>query len=118
MYEELKRALPDASGGAAPGAALFAAGAASKAVATTVTYPYQVIKTRVQQRLAVGGAALRPYRGLLDTTRAILAHEGPRGFYKGFGANLLRVAPQSAVTLVVYEWALGALRRAGGWGGG
>lgn len=88
--------------------ALFAAGAASKAVATTVTYPYQVIKSRLQQRF-LGPEHERPYKGFADTVRKILTHEGPRGFYKGFGANLLRVAPQSAVTLVAYENALAAL---------
>lgn len=31
--------------------------------------------------------------------------EGFRGFYRGFLANALRVAPQSALTLVVYEQA-------------
>lgn len=87
--------------------ALFAAGAASKAVATTVTYPYQVIKSRIQQRHA-GPENEHPYRGFLQTVRKIGANEGLRGFYRGFTANLLRVAPQSAVTLVAYEKALAA----------
>lgn len=30
-------------------------------------------------------------------------NEGTFGFYKGMSANLLRVAPASALTLVVYE---------------
>jgi solute carrier family 25 folate transporter 32 len=38
---------------------MLSAGAASKAVATTVTYPYQVIKSRIQARNSV-------YTGILD----------------------------------------------------
>jgi solute carrier family 25 folate transporter 32 len=129
---------PGGGGGVSSGA-LFAAGAASKAVATTVTYPYQVIKARVQQRRAAvavvpqaaavggGGGAIgsggggagsalpaHPYTGFVRTVATMWAREGPRGFYRGFGANLLRVAPQSAVTLAAYEYALGALEAVGG----
>jgi hypothetical protein len=103
------------------GAYLFAIGAASKAVATTATYPYQVIKSRIQQRFA--GAP--EYTGLLETAAKIFQREGAAGFYKGFAANLLRVAPQSAVTLLAYEYikagldaAAAASATAGGGGGG
>jgi solute carrier family 25 (mitochondrial folate transporter), member 32 len=92
----------------------FVFGAVSKAAATTATYPYQVVKSRMQQRLQVeegaagGGAASstsspRPYGRFLPSVQTIWRNEGARGFYKGFAANLLRVAPQSAVTLVAYE---------------
>lgn len=106
MYEELKAAaaVHGASSGAAAATFLFAAGAVSKAVATTVTYPYQVVKARLQQRLA-GTAAAGAYTGFLDVVRKTWAAEGAAGFYKGFAANILRVAPQSAITLVVYEYA-------------
>lgn len=83
------------------GSYLFAAAAVSKAIATTATYPYQVIKARLQQRFA--DAASREYTGFLDAVRKIWRHEGGRGFYRGFTANILRVAPQSAVTITVYE---------------
>ena len=90
---------------------LFAMGAASKAVATTVTYPYQVVKSRMQQRPVSGaeGASAAAYRGFWTTVAATARHEGARGFYRGFAANLVRVAPQSAITLLVYERIRGAL---------
>ena len=52
--------------------------------------------------------------GLLAASREAVEtarREGVAGFYKGFGANLLRVAPQSAVTLVAYESVKDALNR-------
>lgn len=113
--------------GTASTSALFLYGAVSKAVAVTATYPYQVIKSRIQQALPTttaapatpgapgadsAAASSRPYRGVLDAARRMVAHEGVRSFYKGFGTNLLRVAPQSAITLSSYEWIRAALDRA------
>lgn len=97
VYELLKRGGSEGGGGGV--AQLFGAGLLSKAAATLLTYPYQVTKSRLQQRF-VGAPE---YTGFLDVVRKMRAREGARGFYKGFAANLLRVAPQSALTLVVYE---------------
>jgi len=102
VYELLKRSSGEGGGGGSGGggfAHLFGAGLLSKAAATLLTYPYQVTKSRLQQRFA--GAP--EYTGFLDVVKKMWAREGSRGFYKGFAANLLRVAPQSALTLVVYE---------------
>ena len=108
LFEELKRARGPAAGEA--GAAfVFAAAAASKAVAALATYPYQVIKARVQQRVAAG--AQREYAGLLDSAAKIARFEGAAGFYKGFLPNVLRVAPQSAITITVYEAVRGVFAR-------
>lgn len=103
-YEYLKAELP-AARGEDDSARLFAFGLASKAAASLATYPYQVVKSRVQQRFE----GEREYRGLLDALRKIAAREGLRGFYKGFVANVLRVMPQSALTLLAYERVRAAL---------
>jgi len=67
----------------------------------------QVIKARLQQRFA--DVSHREYTGFADAVRKIWRHEGGRGFYKGFGANILRVAPQSAITISCYEGVKGLL---------
>jgi len=123
VYEELKARFPPpppaASAGGASGAGagpfalsasaqIFVFGAASKAAAVCVTYPSQVVKARLQQRLVDGAPA---FAGLADCVRRTARLEGVRGFYRGFAANLLRVAPQSALTLVVYEEVKRALDR-------
>jgi hypothetical protein len=120
VYEELKaRFPPPPAAGAAGGAGaspfalsasaqIFVFGAASKAAAVCVTYPSQVVKARLQQRLVDGAPA---FAGLADCVRRTAQLEGVRGFYRGFAANLLRVAPQSALTLVVYEEVKRALDR-------
>lgn len=90
-----------------------ALGFLSKLVATTVTYPYQVMKARLQQReiLVADEAssvfrAQAKYRGMLDCVKQIVKYEGLVGFYKGYLANCIKVAPSAAITFAVYEQAL------------
>ncbi|KAL1980578.1 hypothetical protein VTN96DRAFT_3946 [Rasamsonia emersonii] len=70
----------------------------SKVFAGCITYPYQVLRTRLQ---AYDAALV--YRGVWDATRKIWHNEGVGGFYKGLGPNLLRVLPNTWVTFLVYE---------------
>lgn len=80
------------------------------------TYPYQVIKARIQQ----GGEAAKKYTGILDCGRQIIRYiivlilyviflrletsrEGVYGFYKGFTPNLIKVLPTGAITFAAYE---------------
>ncbi|KAJ5358562.1 uncharacterized protein N7496_010975 [Penicillium cataractarum] len=70
----------------------------SKVFAGCVTYPYQVIRSRLQTY-----EAHILYRGVLDAMGQIWAKEGIAGFYKGLGPNLLRVLPSTWVTFLVYE---------------
>ena len=97
-YEFMKREFASKPG-EDDSARLLAFGVSSKAAAAFTTYPYQVIKARVQQRFD----GTPEYRGLVDCAQKIMRREGARGFYKGFVANILRVAPQSALTLLAYE---------------
>jgi solute carrier family 25 folate transporter 32 len=89
-------------------------GAIAKIAASTVTYPLQVIKARMQQRsesleITADGevrAVQRHYRGMTDTCKRILHQEGGLGFFKGLVPNAIRVAPGAAITFVVYEGVL------------
>jgi len=80
----------------------FGTGACSKICATVSTYPYQVVKARLQMRPNKGEPP--PYVGVLNTIRRIWSSEGGLGFYRGCGLNLLRVTPSSALTLATYEF--------------
>ena len=73
-------------------------GGFSKVIAGTLTFPYQVIRTRLKEY-----GAQRVYRGLWDAVRITWTAEGLRGFYRGLTPNLIRVMPSSAVTFLVYE---------------
>jgi len=70
----------------------------SKIFAGSLTYPYQVIRARLQTY-----DADKTYKSARDVVNQVWKQEGLPGFYKGLGPNLLRVVPSSCVTFVVYE---------------
>tara|TARA_A100001035_G_scaffold224408_1_gene185071 strand:- start:568 stop:735 length:168 start_codon:yes stop_codon:yes gene_type:complete len=43
------------------------------------------------------------YDGVVDCIRKSLAADGPRGLYRGFGANLLKVLPSTSISYAVYD---------------
>jgi solute carrier family 25 folate transporter 32 len=100
--------------------AVTAAAFASKLAAAVSTYPAQVVRARLQQRFDVqpGRPAELIYRSAWGAATVTLQREGFGGFYKGLLPSLLRVMPQSAVTLVVYERVAAALEARFGGGGG
>ncbi len=65
-------------------------------------------RSRLQQRFDLGRT--RAYRSTWEVVRLTWQGEGLRGFYKGLGPALVRVMPQSAITLVAYENVLQLLK--------
>ncbi|KAL6779797.1 hypothetical protein ACKKBG_A13760 [Auxenochlorella protothecoides x Auxenochlorella symbiontica] len=76
-------------------------GALSKLSASVATYPSQVIRSRLQQRVDPSRSVR--YVGVAHALRLTLRREGLAGLYRGLAPNVLRVMPQSAITFVVYE---------------
>ena len=79
--------------------AYLALSAVSKVFAVSTTYPYQVVRFRIQSKN-------EQYRGVLQSAKLIARNEGVHGFYKGLLPSILRVTPATCVTMVVYEYAL------------
>ncbi|KAL8575033.1 hypothetical protein ACOMHN_063565 [Nucella lapillus] len=73
---------------------LFAA--TSKMFAACLTYPYQVIRSRLQDQHRV-------YKGVIDVCQQIVRKESYRGFYKGFSAYMLHVTPNICIVFLLYE---------------
>lgn len=75
-------------------------GAVSGAMAQTASYPFEVIRRRMQ----VGGIT-QPNRWLQwgETVHAIWASSGWRGFYVGLSIGYLKVIPMTAVSFAVWQ---------------
>ncbi|CAD7078631.1 unnamed protein product [Hermetia illucens] len=70
--------------------------AISKLIAAAVTYPYQVIRARLQDHH-------HTYEGAWDCMKKTWRYEQWKGFYKGIIPNLTRVVPATMITFVTYE---------------
>lgn len=127
-YEELKKLrieqrrrkslLPGGGGGSGGSAPAAAAGAPvhwsasetiamsilSKSFASLTTYPYQVVRSRMQ---ASHGARVSLRRVLATTWR----EEGLRGFYRGVCINVVKVMPAACTVFLVYEQVGGYMKR-------
>ncbi|CAI4228608.1 unnamed protein product [Auanema sp. JU1783] len=68
----------------------------SKVIATTAIFPYQVLRTRVQDH-NVNNV------NVLQTSKNIIGKEGLKGFYKGCLMANIRLLPAAVVTFLTYE---------------
>jgi len=102
LYERLKRltAKTEGRGGAMEWVGMIGSAGTAKCVASLITYPHEVLRTRLRQPLVDGKVK---YTGLVQTLRLVIHEEGARSLYGGLSAHLMRVIPNAAVMFFIYE---------------
>ncbi|XP_058099440.1 uncharacterized protein LOC131243846 [Magnolia sinica] len=76
----------------------FAGGGLAGITAASITYPLDLIRTRLTAQTNVAY-----YRGISHALHTIFRDEGITGLYKGLGPTLLGVGPSIAISFAVYE---------------
>jgi hypothetical protein len=80
---------------------LFLAGSIAGTGQITITYPAEVVFTR----LTISGSSVSAtrYSGIVDCITQTLRQEGPRAFYNGYSATLISGVPYVALQMSCYE---------------
>ncbi|KAI8871243.1 mitochondrial carrier [Ramicandelaber brevisporus] len=84
----------------------FGAAATAKLTACLITYPHEVLRTRLREApvaTSPNQVATPKYTGLVQCARTIVAEEGWRRLYSGLAAHLTRVVPNAAIMFFCYE---------------
>ncbi|KAF9010701.1 mitochondrial carrier domain-containing protein [Cyathus striatus] len=79
----------------------LACGALAGSISQTLTYPFDVLRRKMQV-IGIQGGSIK-YNGALDALQSIVRTEGIAGLYRGLWPNLLKVAPSAATAFFTYE---------------
>lgn len=96
FYDQVKSALLDTPYFKDDPVLHFVSSLIAGAMATTLTQPLDVLKTRVMN------AKPGEFKGLWDVVK-VTAELGPAGFFKGFVPAFVRLGPQTIITFLLLE---------------
>lgn len=88
---------------------LLMSGAAASACGQLVSYPLQLVRTRLQAQGMKGRPVL--YKGVLDCFRKTLKADGFLGLYRGIAPGFMKSIPSCMISFTVYDSARSQLRR-------
>ncbi|KAF7298217.1 hypothetical protein HMN09_01043600 [Mycena chlorophos] len=81
----------------------LACGALAGGISQCLTYPFDVLRRKLQVSGMRSSGLNIQYTGAIDAMRGILKTEGFIGLYRGLWVNVLKVAPSVATSFFTYE---------------
>ncbi|KAG7446504.1 mitochondrial carrier [Guyanagaster necrorhizus] len=81
----------------------LACGALAGSISQTLTYPFDVLRRKMQVTGMRSSGLGIAYSGAFDALTGIVRTEGVGGLYRGLWPNLLKVAPSIATSFFTYE---------------
>jgi len=88
---------------------ILACAAASKIVASSIAYPHESLRSRLQEQ-SHKAIQEKKYIGVFDCAKKLMKQEGFGAVYQGLQLTLLRTVPASMITLTTYEYTLRYLK--------
>ncbi|KAJ1812745.1 hypothetical protein LPJ75_003503 [Coemansia sp. RSA 2598] len=107
-YEVLRKFFTPEGEAAPSGTRKLICGALAGCCAQTITYPFDVLRRRMQVT-SMSGINYK-YASTFDAVRQMIKSEGVLGLYRGLVPNYLKVAPAIGVSFWSYELAKDALK--------
>jgi solute carrier family 25 phosphate transporter 23/24/25/41 len=108
LFTYLRDRYKEKQGKEAGPLALLLCGIGSSSIAMWVTYPLQLIRTKMQAQTVEGAEKFRSAR---DCVQKTIKRDGMRGLYKGLLPNFLKGVPAIAISYTVFETTKQALQR-------
>lgn len=103
MYEKIKSYIAKRDNCCVdnlPASDVAVGSAVSKVFASSLTYPHEVIRSRLQEQ---GHHSEKRYSGVVDCVRKVYHQDGIQGFYRGCATNLIRTTPAAVITFTSFE---------------
>ncbi len=102
IYEDVKKQLKHYRDQKFHSTDFVFASVASKLTATLLMYPHEVMRTRLREDIKNTDGRLK-YRNFVQALITVAKEEGVAGLYGGFGTNIIRQIPSTAITFLAYE---------------
>lgn len=103
MYESLKRRISKVSGQNPSAMTFFLIGALAKTFATVLTYPLQLVQTKLRHGKSTESMKLPSNAGVFQMLLHILKTSGIEGLFRGLEAKIWQTVLTAALMFATYE---------------